>query len=166
MYCTLYDHHKILQTFTVADPGFPVGATTSYGAGCQFPMRLHFLKFVFENKRIGILRGRAPGAPRGSATANLQKFQQFNRECLLRQTTVVVSCVVASLLENLQIFSWHYLYTGACLERSLSQRKDVLPTFPHMLTWFYEQNSKSKFQLTRTEYSWYNCEVRTDYESA
>ena len=53
----------------MADPGFPVGGRgPRRGGGRGLSRRLHFIKFVCQNERIGSLRGgRAPGAPPGSA---------------------------------------------------------------------------------------------------
>ena len=49
----------------VADLGFPVGGGRGPRSGGRgLPRRLHFVKFVCQNERIGSLRGgRTPGAP-------------------------------------------------------------------------------------------------------
>ena len=49
------------KTLTVADPGFPVGE-------CGLPRRVRFENFVYQNERIGTLRGACAGhAPSRSA---------------------------------------------------------------------------------------------------
>ena len=53
----------------VVDPGFPVGGAANLVEGGQLPIQLYCVKCVCQNKRIGTLRGRVPGAPPGSATA-------------------------------------------------------------------------------------------------
>ena len=55
-----------INTDPVADPGSRGGRQPRRG-GCQLPRRLHFIKFVCQNKRIWTLRGRAPAAPPGPA---------------------------------------------------------------------------------------------------
>ena len=50
-------HIKYWRVIPVADPGFPVGGVHLVG-GRELPRRLHFVKFVCRNERIGSLGGR------------------------------------------------------------------------------------------------------------
>ena len=52
-------------TFSVADPGFPVGGANLVGGGAPTPEAATFEKFVCENKRMWTLEGgaHASGAP-------------------------------------------------------------------------------------------------------
>ena len=64
------------QHLTVADPGFPVGGADLIG-GHQLLRRLHFEKFVCQNKRIWTLGGARAG---GAAP--------WTRQCLSKGTEI------------------------------------------------------------------------------
>ena len=67
-----------LSTFSVADPGFPVGERGPRSGGCGLPRRLRFENFICQNERIGTLGGARRARPPRSAN----DFADMIRRCI------------------------------------------------------------------------------------